>query len=91
MELPSYKEATKNKGIELDFESVNKATIEAARKDRFDQKVDVEGKNRANAVRKDEKDEEDRMEKMMRLADEERKAKLAKDKAASQANRWNTF
>jgi len=91
MELPSYKEATKNKGIELDFESVNKATLEVSRKARFDKEVDVEGKNRSSAVRKEEVKEEDRMEQMMRLADEERKAKLAKDKAAGQANRWNTF
>lgn len=91
MELPSYKEATKNRNIEVDVESANKATIEASRKARFDKNVDVEGKNRSNAVKKEELEEEDRMEKMMRLADEERKAKLAKDKAESQANRWNTF
>jgi len=90
-ELPSYSEATKNKGIEVDVESANKATMEKSRKERFNNNVDVENKNRSNAVRKDEIKEEDRMEKMMRLADEERKEKLAKDKAESKASRWSTF
>jgi len=91
MELPSYKDATKNKGIEVDVESANKAVLDAQRKARFDKSIDVESKTRSNAVRKDEVVEEDRMEKMMRLADEERKSRLAKGKAESQANRWSTF
>ena len=72
-ELPSYSEAKKNKSIEVDVESANRATMEKSRKARFDTNIDVESKSRSDKVRKDEIQEEDRMEKMMRLADEERK------------------
>lgn len=65
--------------------------MEKSRQARFEPNVDVEGKKRSGAVRKDEIKEEDRMEKMMRLADEERKEKLAKDKEESKASRWSTF
>lgn len=75
----------------MDVESVNRATMEKSRQKRFDTTVDVEGKDRSNKVRKDEIKEEDRMERMMRLADEERKEKLAQEKEESKANRWNTF
>eukprot|EP00555_Chaetoceros_dichaeta_P006324 CAMPEP_0198257236 /NCGR_PEP_ID=MMETSP1447-20131203/6962_1 /TAXON_ID=420782 /ORGANISM="Chaetoceros dichaeta, Strain CCMP1751" /LENGTH=200 /DNA_ID=CAMNT_0043944081 /DNA_START=103 /DNA_END=705 /DNA_ORIENTATION=+ len=90
-ELPSYSEATKNRAIEVDLDTVNKAVVDKERKQRFNTNIDVESKTRSNAVRKDEIKEEDRMEKMMRLADEERKERLAKDKAESKATRWSTF
>jgi len=90
-ELPSYADAKKNKSIEVDVESANRATMEKSRQKRFDTTVDVAGKDRSNNVRKDEIKEEDRMERMMRLADEERKEKLAREKEESKANRWNTF
>lgn len=89
--LPSYSEATKNKAIEIDLETLNKATLSKADAKRYDINVDKESKDRSTAVKKEEDEEEARLERMRQYAKQERLASIEREKAETKANRWNTF
>jgi len=89
--LPSYSESIKNKNLELDLESINKATQDKAAAKRFDPSVDRENNEKFIDLRKEEKEEEARMERMRDYAKRERLEAIEKEKAETKANRWNTF
>ncbi len=89
--LPSYSEAVKNKSVDMNLEEVNKKIMDDAAAKRDDRKVDQENNQRFIALRQEEAEEEKRLERMRELAKKEREERIAKEKAETKANRWNTF
>ena len=89
--LPSYESATKNKAIEIDLEAVNKDILDKAAARRDDKNVDAANNAERIALKKMEAEEEVRLTRMREYAKQEREAAIAKEKAETKANRWNTF
>eukprot|EP00559_Dactyliosolen_fragilissimus_P004902 CAMPEP_0184869312 /NCGR_PEP_ID=MMETSP0580-20130426/33618_1 /TAXON_ID=1118495 /ORGANISM="Dactyliosolen fragilissimus" /LENGTH=118 /DNA_ID=CAMNT_0027370713 /DNA_START=241 /DNA_END=597 /DNA_ORIENTATION=+ len=88
--LPSYDEASKNKIIDPDIESVNKAIMQKAKKDR-EIVQNTEKEKETRALRKAEKEVSTDLEALLAQAEIERKAKIEKEKEEARANRMNTF
>mmetsp|Transcript_6815 Transcript_6815/g.8493 ORF Transcript_6815/g.8493 Transcript_6815/m.8493 type:complete len:189 (+) Transcript_6815:158-724(+) len=89
--LPSYSDAVSNKAIEMNLESVNKKILEEAAAKRDDRNVNKENNERFIELKKEEAEEEARMIRLKELAKREREERIAKEKAETKANRWNTF
>ena len=89
--MPSYAEATKNKNIEVDLESINKEIMDKAAAARDSKEVNKENNQSYIDLRKAEKEEEARMQALRERAKQERLEAIAKEKAETKANRWNTF
>lgn len=90
-QLPSYESSIKNKAIEIDLEAVNKDILDKAAARRDDKNVDAANNAERIALKKMEAEEEVRLTRMREYAKQEREDAIAKEKAETKANRWNTF
>ena len=89
--LPSYSDAVKNKSVDMNLDEVNKKILDDAAAKRDDRNVDKVNNERYIQLKQEEAEEEKRLERMRAYAQQEREERIAKEKAETKANRWNTF
>ncbi len=75
----------------MDLESVNKKILDDAAAKRDDRNVNRENNERYIELKREEAEEEARMIRLKEMAKREREERIAREKAETKANRWNTF